>query len=917
MPKQIDQEMLSKLRELNKAGKYDELVQYICEQNTKQQLDANADNTISDTCNQFYDEISAHFDDKSKANVGAIAKAFIRRSVNTFMEAGREADKVDKQIKDGEIEEIQYIENDKTREKLSAGIVITQSALTPILRSNNNALTAFRLNIAGKDGWDAYFYHTLRPELNDEKINYINQYPGIDQKTKDRYAKRFDGQIMVLSAVEGFVLNEAYRPGQPRIKGCPPEHKYLNAANTTEELDKLEKRAKNEYKALKEYEQTFFDTENQAKELSKKLEDSTTEETKKTKEYKELAEAVSLLHEISKGIEWVETEKNGKKADKSPLPFSSGAAKYAFEKIIEKAEALKGIDKKAANAALSFAGKRAPEHQRVHEKGYKHIYKEYRYDDKLYISSADKQYFITAIQHKKSDFNAYQLNPNMHKQEAVDKIRGDKQLGSEIKAMLDDMADRKTRKAKRTASYDTFINSIDTLNRSKKGIETTPSEYRKSLVDAINACDDYRKKHKGLFNGNFGKGPARYNASISIGNKLRAHLAEFDKAYDLYPASKNLIAQNSRAELIGIQHGIVEVMDKKRKYYDSSMSKAADAHKNYTEEMESIINDDKKPKNMSDAEFFAQKKEKFAQLLAKTTAVGIAVKETQKTYDLLAKKTNTYDADEMKQCEKKFTDESISKKAETIKNHKGFKDMIDSITDKDLMEAVLYISTSDKGRYLSEEIERRAREVEQREQQRAVEAQRAAEQQRAAEAQKRKQAEQENDLLKPAYYDPANFRPGEITPYQNDIRDVLSEGEPTSNNDFNVKKDKIMRATAMLISTKSSWNLPEKRTVSQIREELGNEGFAEYKKEYKKMSKECKNNAKKLYSESEYFKYMFDMAANWEDLKELSMTALSSTGNGIIFKLKDAKSAYLEAEKIKQQGRIQPQNGELINKLNK
>ena len=62
---------------------------------------------------------------------------------------------------------------------------------------------------------------------------------------------------------------------------------------------------------------------------------------------------------------------------------------------------------------------------------------------------------------------------------------------------------------------------------------------------------------------------------------------------------------------------------------------------------------------------------------------------------------------------------------------------------------------------------------------------------------------------------------------------------------------------------------------------------------------------------------MFDMAANWEDLKELSMTALSSTGNGIVFKLKNAKSAYLEAEKIKQQGRIQPQNNELINKLNK
>ncbi len=179
--------------------------------------------------------------------------------------------------------------------------------------------------------------------------------------------------------------------------------------------------------------------------------------------------------------------------------------------------------------------------------------------------------------------------------------------------------------------------------------------------------------------------------------------------------------------------------------------------------------------------------------------------------------------------------------------------MIDGITDKDLMEAVLCISTSEKGRYLSEEIERHAREVEQREQH------------RAAEKQKRKQAEQENDLLKPAFYDPANFRPGEITPYQNDIRDVLSEGEPTSPQDFNIKKDKIMRATAMLISTKSSWNLPEKRTVSQIREELGDEGFASYRKEYKKVSKECEKNAQKLYTESGSLKYMFDMVTNWED----------------------------------------------------
>ena len=919
MPKQIDQNMLKNLKDLNKAGNYDALAQYICEQTLI--LSTNHDDmSLYDTVNEFYDEILQQFDEKSKANVLEIGKAFARYSVHTFMEAGKEADKVAEQIKNGEIEELKYVENDKAREKLSAGIVTSQSDVTPKLRANKSADLTFSMALANDTKWEQFAHNELVDQKNQEMESYKNSFPDIAPKDKERYMKRFIGQNERLTTINGFKLNEDYKPGQSRIKLYPAQYKLLNDANTTEDLDKLEKTTTEEYKHIKEYQQGFFDTENGAKDLSKTLEDSTSEEAKKTKEYKELMEAVNLLKAISKGIEWDGIGFDGTIEKKSAHPFSSNAAKYALDQVREKAEAFKGIDENAANAALSFAKNRSDVNQHNYEKHFKSINSKYADADASFLSPEGLMDHIMAIQHKKSDLSAYQVNPNMHKQyrqyskkvdainayaEAVDKIRGDKQLGSEIKAMLDDMADRKTRKAKRTASYDTFINSIDTLNRSKKGIETTPNEYRKSLVDAINACDDYRKKHKGLFNGNFGKGPARYNASISIGDKLRAHLAEFDKAYNLYPASKNLTAENSRAELIGIQHGIIEVMDKKRKYYDSSMSKAADAHKKYTEGMESIINDDKKPENMSDAEFFAQKKEKFAQLLAKTTAVGIAVKETQKTYDLLAQKITSYDADEMKQCEKKFTDESISKKAETIKNHKGFKDMIDGMTDKDLMEAVFNISTSEKGRYLSEEIERHAREVEQREQQ------------RAAEEQKRKQAEQENDLLKPAFYDPANFRPGEITPYQNDIRDVLSEGEPTSDKDFNVKKDKIMRATAMLISTKLSWDLPEKRAVSQIREELGDEGFASYKKEYKKMAKECENNAKKLYSDSEYFKYMFDMATNWKDLKELSMTALSSTGNGIIFKLSDAKSAYLEAEKIKQQSRTQPQNGKLINTMKK
>lgn len=919
MPKQINQNMLKKLKDLNKAGNYDALAQYICEQTLI--LSANHDDmSLYDTVNEFYDEILQQFDEKSKANVFEIGKAFARYSVRTFMEAGKEADKVAEQIKNGEIEELKYVENDKAREKLSAGIVISQSDITPKLRANKSADLTFGMALANDPKWEKFARNELVDQKNQEMESYKNSFPDIAPKDKERYMKRFIGQNVRLVPIEGFTFNENYKPGQSRITKYPANYKLLNDANTTEELDKLEKTTAKECEHIKIYQQGFFDTENGAKDLSKTLEDSTSEEAKKTKEYKELMEAVNLLKAISKGIEWYGIAFDGTEALRSPQPFSSNAAKYALNQVREKAEAFKGIDENTANAALSFAKNRSEVNLHNYNNHYKALRDKYDNLDSIFFTPESLMEHITAIQHKKSDLNAYQVNPNMHTQyrqyskkvdainayaEAVDKIRGDKQLGSEIKAMLDDMADRKTRKAKRTASYDTFINSIDTLNRSKKGIETTPDEYRKSLVDAINACDNYRKKHKGLFNGNFGKGPARYNASISIGDKLRAHLAEFDKAYNLYPASKNLTAENSRAELIGLQHGIVEVMDKKRKYYESSMSKAADAHKNYTEEMESIINDDNKPENMSDAEFFAQKKEKFAQLLAKTTAVGIAVKETQKTYDLLAKKINSYDADEMKQCTKKFTDENISKKAETIKNHKGFKDMIDGMIDKDLMEAVLYISTSEKGRYLSEEIERRAREVEQREQQ------------RAAEEQKRKQAEQENDLLKPAFYDTANFRPGEITPYQNDIRDVLSEGEPTSAQDFNIKKDKIMRAAAMLISTKASWKQPEKRTVSQIRQELGDEGFAKYKKEYKKMAKECESNAKKLYNDSEYFKYMFDMATNWKDLKELSMTALSSTGNGIIFKLGDAKSAYLEAEKIKQQGRSQPQNGELIKTMNK
>ena len=905
MPKQIDRDMLKKLKDLNKAGNYDALVQYICEQTLT--LSTNHDDmSLYDTVNEFYDEILQQFDEKSKANVLEIGKAFTRYDVRTFMEAGKEADKVAEQIKNGEIEELKYVENDKVREKLSAGIVITQSDFTPKLRANKSADLTFRMALANDPKWEKFVRDELMEQKNQEMDSYKNSFPGIAPKDKERYMKRFIGQVQRLVPIEGFTFNENYKPGQSRFTKYPAHYKLLNDANTTEELDKLEKTTAEECEHIKIYQQGFFDTENEAKKLSKALEDSTSEEAKKTKEYKELMEAVNLLKAISKGIVWYGIDFDGTEGERSVQPFSSSAAKYALNQVREKAEAFKGIDENAANAAISFAKSRSDVNQHNYEKNYKPLRDKYDNLDAIFFTPESMMEHITAIQHKKADIASYHLDPNkldIYKKygkqadainayaEAVDKIRSDAQLGGEIQTMLDDMADRKNRRARRTTSYDTFVSSIDKLKKAKEGIETTPAEYRKSLVDAIAACDDYRDKHKGLFNGNFGKGPARYNASISIGNRLREHLKEFDKAYLLYPGSKEIKAADSKAQLIAAQHSIVEAMDNKRKYFDTSMSKASDAHRKYTDEMDKTYKQFFKPDNMTKAEFFAQKKAKFAELLAKTAAVGAAIKETKNTYDLLARKVSAEDVAKMKSCADKFSDESLASSTNAIKNSKGFKDMVDSITDDDTMSAVLYIALSGKGEILSEEIERRTREVEAREQQ-------------AAEQERRRKLEEENDLLKPAYYDPNNFKPGEIIPYQNDIRDVLSEGEPTSDQDFNTKKDKIMRATAKLISTKASWNLPEKRTISQIRQELGDEGFASYRKEYKKVSKECEKNAQRLYTESGSFKYMFDMVTNWEDLKELSKTALSPTGNGIIFKLRAAKEAYLEAEKIKQQGRI-------------
>ena len=492
MPKQINQNMLKNLKDLNKAGNYDALAQYICEQTLI--LSTNHDDmSLYDTVNEFYDEILQQFDEKSKANVFEIGKAFARYSVRTFMEAGKEADKVAEQIKNGEIEELKYVENDKAREKLSAGIVTSQSDITPKLRANKSADLTFSMALANDTKWEQFAHNELVDQKNQEMESYKNSFPDIAPKDKERYMKRFIGQNERLTTINGFKLNEDYKPGQSRIKLYPAQYKFLNDANTTEDLDKLEKTTTEEYKHIKEYQQGFFDTENGAKDLSKTLEDSTSEEAKKTKEYKELIEAVNLLKAISKGIEWYGISFDGTEALRSAQPFSSNAAKYALNQVREKAEAFKGIDENAANAALSFAKNRSEVNLHNYEKNYKPICDKYTNADESFFTPEGLMEHIAAIQHKKSDLNAYQLNPNMHKQyrqyskkvdainayaEAVDKIRGDKQLGSEIKAMLDDMADRRTRKARRTASYDTFINSIDTLNRSKKGIETTPNEYR-------------------------------------------------------------------------------------------------------------------------------------------------------------------------------------------------------------------------------------------------------------------------------------------------------------------------------------------------------------------------------------------------------------------------------------------------------
>lgn len=904
MPKQIDHNMLKKLRDLNKSGNYDALAQYICEQTLI--LNTNPDDmSIYDTVNQFYEELTERFDEKSKENVIELGKAFTRYSVRTFMEAGQEADKVAQQIKNGEIEELKYIENDKMREKLSAGIVISQSDVTPKLRANYSADLTFRMALANNPKWEYYVHNELVDQKAVEMENYKNSIPDIAPKDKERYMKRFIGQIQRLDAVYGFKFNEDHKPGQSRITGYPAHYNILKNANTTEELDKLEKTTAEEYEHIKKHHQGILDTENGAKDLSKALEDSTSEQAKKTKEYKELIEAVNVLKTISKGIDWYENGIIDPKTYKSASPFNSGATIFALNQLKDKAEAFKSIDENAANAALSFAKNRSKIIRQDLEEHFKPIRKKYNDSDLSFLSPEGMMDHIKAIRHKKADIASYHLDPNTLEEykrygkqtdfinayaQAVDKIRSDAQLGGEIQAMLDDMADRKNRKAKRTTSYDSFVNSIDKLKKSKEGIETTPGEYRKSLVDAIAACDDYRAKHKGLFNGNFGKGPARYNASVSIGDKLREHLKEFDKVYLLYPASKDIKAADSRAQLIAAQKSITEAMKKKRGYYDTSVSKATDAHKKYTDQMNNIYRKFIKPDNMTEAEFFAQKKERIAELLAKTAAVGAAIKETKKTYDLLARKVSAEDVEKMKNCADKFSDDSLASSTKAIMNSKGFKDMVDSITDDNSMSAALHIAYSGIGESLSEEIERRTREVEAREQ-------------LAAEQEKRRQLEEENDLLKPAYYDPNNFKPGEIIPYQNDIRDVLSEGEPTSPQDFNIKKDKIMRAAAMLISTKTSWKQPEKRVISQIRQELGDKGFASYKKEYDKMAKECRINAKKLYTNSSPFKYMFDMVTNWKDLKELSKTALSATGNGIIMKLTDAKKGYEEAERIKQQGR--------------
>ena len=152
---------------------------------------------------------------------------------------------------------------------------------------------------------------------------------------------------------------------------------------------------------------------------------------------------------------------------------------------------------------------------------------------------------------------------------------------------------------------------------------------------------------------------------------------------------------------------------------------------------------------------------------------------------------------------------------------------------------------------------------------------------------------------------------GDITKYQNNIRNVINEADPENmdKEDFEDAKDMIMKNTAQIIATKAIWPKRSEKSISQMNQDLRmvepkqRESFIA---KNQKQNEDCLDLSMNIYENRKDFKRMFDEAKDWKSLVDLSKKALTSSGLEITFKLREVGNKIAVEDSIaeKQQNQL-------------
>jgi hypothetical protein len=164
----------------------------------------------------------------------------------------------------------------------------------------------------------------------------------------------------------------------------------------------------------------------------------------------------------------------------------------------------------------------------------------------------------------------------------------------------------------------------------------------------------------------------------------------------------------------------------------------------------------------------------------------------------------------------------------------------------------------------------------------------------------------DRDLLKPELRDPCYI--GDVVNYQNYIREVIADGEPKTQEDFESAKNEIMKNTALIIATRAVWPKNSKQTLAEIRKDLFTNKTPEfrekYRKDYDQKMENCQQLAEEIYEKRADFKKMFDSAKDWKSLVELSKNALTPTALNITFKMAEVNKEMQKQNQLQNIGNL-------------